>query len=152
MKENAAHCNFLFDLAFCSVILLAGEFLKQSKALLEDGIPARTLIKAVRKATKVVLDKVSADAFDLNSCSEEERTRMLMRCAGTSMSSKLIANHTEFFSKMVVDAVNTLDESLPLDMIGIKKVQGNSTITHSLSLQNIVQMCDFFLSHFEVRL
>ena len=106
------------------MILLAGEFLKQSKALLEDGIPARTLIKAVRKATKVVLDKVSADAFDLNSCSEEERTRMLMRCAGTSMSSKLIANHTEFFSKMVVDAVNTLDEQLPLDMIGIKKVQG----------------------------
>ena len=49
---------------------------------------------------------------------------MLMRCAGTSMSSKLIANHTEFFSKMVVDAVNTLDEQLPLDMIGIKKVQG----------------------------
>ena len=25
---------------------------------------------------------------------------------------------------MVVDAVNTLDEQLPLDMIGIKKVQG----------------------------
>ena len=69
--------------------------------------------------------------LDCFSCTEEEKTRMLMRCAGTSMSSKLIANHTEFFSKMVVDAVNTLDESLPLDMIGIKKVQGNSTITHS---------------------
>ena len=62
--------------------------------------------------------------FEHFSCTEEEKTRMLMRCAGTSMSSKLIANHTEFFSKMVVDAVNTLDESLPLDMIGIKKVQG----------------------------
>ena len=119
---------------FSSVILLAGEFLKQSKTLLEDGIPPRTIIKAVRKATKVVLEKVQKDAFDLNTCSEEEKTRMLMRCAGTSMSSKLIANHTEFFSKMVVDAVNTLDENLPLDMIGIKKVQGE--LNHQRSIHH----------------
>jgi len=109
-----------------SVVLLAGEFLKQSKALIEDGIPPRTIIKAIRKATKVVLDKVNKDAFDLNAGGEEERERMLKKCAGTSMSSKLIANHTEFFSKMVVDAVNNLDESMPLDMIGIKKVQGGT--------------------------
>ena len=58
-------CDTYFLLCF-SVILLAGEFLKQSKSLLEDGIPARTIIKAVRKATKVVLEKVQKDAFDLN--------------------------------------------------------------------------------------
>ena len=108
------------------MILLAGEFLKQSKILLEDGIPPRTIIKAVRKATKVILDKLHKDAYDLKAVSEEEKTSMLMKCAGTSMSSKLIANHTDFFSKMVVDAVRALDDSLPLDMIGIKKVQGNN--------------------------
>ena len=32
----------------------------------------------------------------------------------------------DFFSKMVVDAVTMLDELLPLNMIGIKKVQGGS--------------------------
>ena len=32
----------------------------------------------------------------------------------------------DFFSKMVVDAVSMLDELLPLNMIGIKKVQGGS--------------------------
>jgi len=130
-----------------SVILLAGEFLKQSKTLLEDGIPPRTIIKAVRKATKVVLEKVQKDAFDLNTCSEEEKTRMLMRCAGTSMSSKLIANHTEFFSKMVVDAVNTLDENLPLDMIGIKKVQGGtlaeSQLVHGVAFKKTFSYAGF---------
>jgi T-complex protein 1 subunit eta len=32
----------------------------------------------------------------------------------------------DFFSSMVVDAVTMLDELLPLNMIGIKKVQGGS--------------------------
>ena len=42
------------------------------------------------------------------------------------MSSKLIHQQKEYFSKMVVDAVMTLDELLPLNMIGIKKVQGGA--------------------------
>ena len=42
------------------------------------------------------------------------------------MSSKLIAQQKDFFSNMVVDAVSLLDDLLPLNMIGIKKVQGGS--------------------------
>ena len=42
------------------------------------------------------------------------------------MSSKLINQQKEFFSKMVVDAVMLLDELLPLNMIGIKKVPGGA--------------------------
>jgi len=42
------------------------------------------------------------------------------------MSSKLIHQQKEYFSKMVVDAVMMLDELLPLNMIGIKKVQGGA--------------------------
>merc|ERR1712066_773476 len=45
---------------------------------------------------------------------------------GTAMSSKLIHQQRDFFSNMVVDAVSLLDELLPLNMIGIKKVQGGS--------------------------
>jgi len=130
-----------------SVILLAGEFLKQSKILLEDGIPPRTIIKAVRKATKVILDKLHKDAYDLKAVSEEEKTSMLMKCAGTSMSSKLIANHTDFFSKMVVDAVRALDDSLPLDMIGIKKVQGGtlgeSQLVHGVAFKKTFSYAGF---------
>lgn len=45
-----------------------------------------------------------------------------MKCAATSMSSKLISQSSNFFTKMVVDAVMHLEDDLPLDMIGIKKV------------------------------
>ena len=50
----------------------------------------------------------------------------LEKCAGTAMNSKLIASHKGFFSKMVVDAVSTLDEDLDINLIGIKKESGGS--------------------------
>lgn len=42
------------------------------------------------------------------------------------MSSKLVAHQKDFFAKMVVDAVMLLDELLPLNMIGVKKVTGGA--------------------------
>ena len=42
----------------------------------------------------------------------------------TAMSSKLISSQKGFFAKIIVDAVTMLDDLLPLDMIGIKKVAG----------------------------
>ena len=57
---------------------------------------------------------------------EKELRELLEKCAATAMSSKLINQQKEFFSKMVVDAVMLLDELLPLNMIGIKKVPGGA--------------------------
>lgn len=51
---------------------------------------------------------------------------MLIKCASTTLSSKLVNAERQFFSEMVVDAVSYLDERLPLNMIGIKKVSGGS--------------------------
>ena len=59
-----------------------------------------------------------------------------MKCASTALSSKLVAHQKDFFSKMVVDAVTLLDELLPLNMIGIKKVQGGA-----LEVCNVHQSC-----------
>ena len=55
-----------------------------------------------------------------------EQRQLLVKCAATSLSSKLIARQKEFFSEMVVNAVSLLDDMLPLNMIGIKKVTGGS--------------------------
>lgn len=51
---------------------------------------------------------------------------MLVKCASTTLSSKLVATQKEYFGNMVVEAVGHLDERLPLNMIGIKKVHGGS--------------------------
>lgn len=53
-----------------------------------------------------------------------EHRQLLEKCAATTLSSKLVAHQKDFFAKMVVDAVMLLDELLPLNMIGVKKVTG----------------------------
>merc|ERR1712183_1248500 len=55
-----------------------------------------------------------------------ENRGLLVKCAATAMSSRLINQQRDIFSNMVVDAVSLLDELMPLNMIGIKKVQGGS--------------------------
>ena len=59
---------------------------------------------------------------------DKEQRDMLVKCAATTLSSKLVSHEREFFSEMVVDAVNILDENLPLNMIGIKKVSGGNLL------------------------
>lgn len=62
---------------------------------------------------------------------EKEQRDMLVKCAATTLSSKLVSHERDFFSEMVVDAVNILDDNLPLNMIGIKKVNGgNLSVTY----------------------
>lgn len=58
---------------------------------------------------------------------EKDKLELLRRCASTTLNSKLVAGEKEFFSKMVVDAIHSLDpETLDPRMIGVKKVQGGA--------------------------
>lgn len=46
---------------------------------------------------------------------------MLLKCAQTSLNSKLLAHYREFSAEMVVSAVEKLDDNLlDKDLIGIK--------------------------------
>lgn len=107
-----------------SVVLLAGEFLKQIKPYVEEGVHPRIIIKAVRKSLQICLEKISELSVKINKSNASEFRSLLEKCAATAMSSKLINQQRAFFSKMVVDAVLLLDDLLPLNMIGIKKIQG----------------------------
>jgi len=110
-----------------SVVILAGEFLKQFKAFVEEGVHPRIIIKSVRKATALALAKIQEIAVKIDRNNPTEYRSLLEKCAATSMSSKLIHQQKDYFSKMVVDAVMMLDEqTLPLNMIGIKKVAGGA--------------------------
>ncbi|GLV31883.1 Chaperonin containing TCP1 subunit 7 [Carabus blaptoides fortunei] len=109
-----------------SVVLLAGEFLKQLKQFVEEGVHPRIIIKAVRKSLQLCLQKISELSVKINKSNVAEHRSLLEKCAATAMSSKLIHQQKGFFSKMVVDAVLSLDELLPLNMIGIKKVAGGA--------------------------
>jgi len=106
-----------------SVVILAGEFLKQCKCFIEDGVHPRVVVRGFRKASNMAVSKLKELAVTVP---ENERRSQLVKCAATAMSSKLINQQSGMFSNMVVDAVSLLDELMPLNMIGIKKVQGGS--------------------------
>jgi len=110
-----------------SVVILAGEFLKQCKPFVEEGVHPRVIIRAFRKATALALEKIKEISIKIDKNNPEQYRELLERCAATSMSSKLIHQQKDLFSKMVVQAVMMLDaQTLPLNMIGIKKVQGGA--------------------------
>merc|ERR1712004_600227 len=115
-----------------SVVILAGEFLKQCKSFIEEGVHPRIVVRGFRKAAAMAVNQVKELAVSIP---ENERRSQLVKCAATAMSSKLIHQQKDLFSNMVVDAVCLLDEDvLPLNMIGIKKVQGGSLEeTHLIS-------------------
>ncbi|KAK9722801.1 T-complex protein 1 subunit eta [Basidiobolus ranarum] len=110
-----------------SVVLLAGEFLKEVKSYIEEGVSSHVIIKGFRKAAQLAINKVKEMAVTINRDNEEEFRSLLEKCAATAMSSKLIHSHKDFFTKMVVDSVLHLDqEDLNPNLIGIKKVPGGA--------------------------
>lgn len=109
-----------------SVILLAVELMIQVKGLVEEDVHPQILIKGFRKAVSLALKRLRELEVHIKKDDPEEMMNLLRRCAETALSSKLVAKHKEFFGKMVVDAVGHLDELLPLNMIGVKKVHGGA--------------------------
>ena len=107
-----------------SVVLLAGELLKQTKQFIEEGMHPQVVIKAYRDATALTLAKINEISVKIPKDDPAVLRDLLEKCAATSLCSKLLAQQKGFFSKLVVDAVLMLDELLPLNMIGMKAVQG----------------------------
>lgn len=109
-----------------SVTILAGEFLKESKAFVEDGVLPHLIIRGLRKACELAVARLRAVQVDIPKDDAVRFRELLERCATTAMSLKLISKNSVFFTKMVVDAVMALDGDLDELMIGIKKVPGGA--------------------------
>jgi T-complex protein 1 subunit eta len=133
-----------------SVVLLAGEFLKQLKPFVEEGVHPRIIIKAIRKALIICIDKIKQMAVKIEKSDKKEHRALLEKCASTAMASKLIHQQKDFFSKMVVDAVLQLDDLLPLNMIGIKKVNGGA-LEESLLITGVAFKKTFAYAGFEMQ-
>lgn len=133
-----------------SVVMLAGEFLKQIKPYVEDGVHPRIIIKAIRKALQLCVDKIQSLAVKIEKDNVAEKRELLTKCASTAMNSKLIHQQKDFFSKMVVDAVMQLDALLPLNMIGIKKVSGGA-LEESLLVEGVAFKKTFSYAGFEMQ-
>lgn len=132
-----------------SVTILAGEFLKESKSFIEDGISSHLITKGLRKASELAVKRIDELAIEIKKGDNAEFRQLLEKCAKTAMSSKLISKNSDFFTKMVVDAVLSLDsEDLDEKLIGIKKVPGGS-MEDSLFIDGVAFKKTFSYAGFE---
>ena len=131
-----------------SVMIFAGELLKEAKQFIEDGISPQIIINGFWKGLQLALKKLGECAVTINEKSEEEKKNLLLKCAETSLNSKLIANNKEFFSKMIVEAVEKLEGFKDKDLIGIKHITGGS-ITDSLLIDGVAFKKSFSYAGFE---
>jgi len=129
-----------------SVVVIAGEILKEVKEHVEQGVSSQVIIKGLRRASAMAVNKIKEIAV---STQEANRRETLSKLAATAMTSKLIKRNTGFFTKMVVDAVLSLDQDdLNEKLIGIKKIPGGS-LTDSLFVNGVAFKKTFSYAGFE---
>ncbi len=79
-----------------SVVVLAGEILKEVKEFVEQGSSTQTIIKGLRRASAMAINKIKEISVSTNEGNKYENLRKL---AATAMSSKLIHRNADFFTK-----------------------------------------------------
>ena len=131
-----------------SVMIFAGELLKEAKQFIEDVMSPQVIINGYWNALQSAREKLAECAIKIDEKSQSEKRKLLKCCAETSMNSKLIANYKEFFSEMIVNAVEKLDDYLDKDLIGIKHVTGGS-ITDSFLVDGVAFKKTFSYAGFE---
>jgi len=88
-----------------SVVILASELLKHGNELVKNMVHPTSVIQGFRLAMRQACKYVSEEmAIPTDSLGKDA----LMNCARTSMSSKIIGNQTDFFSEIVVDAMQSV--------------------------------------------
>lgn len=129
-----------------SVVVIAGEILKEAKAFVEEGVSSQVIIKGLRTASRLAVNKIKEIAVRIESGDKRDT---LIKLAATAMSSKLIHRNAGFFTKMVVDAVYSLDQDeLDEKLIGVKKVPGGA-IQDSLFVNGVAFKKTFSYAGFE---
>jgi T-complex protein 1 subunit eta len=79
-----------------SVVVLAGEILKEVKEFVEQGVSTQVIIKGLRRASGMAVNKVKEISV---STADGNKVDTLRKLAATAMSSKLIHRNADFFTK-----------------------------------------------------
>jgi T-complex protein 1 subunit eta len=69
-----------------SVVMMAGELLKQSKTFIDEGMHSQIIIKGYREALKLCLQRIKEISVKIGDKSPEEKRDLLLKCAMTPRS------------------------------------------------------------------
>ncbi|KAI8379328.1 T-complex protein 1 subunit beta [Radiomyces spectabilis] len=106
-----------------SVCVLAAELLREAEHLVNQRIHPQTIIEGYRLASAAAYKTLENSAVD-NSQDEAKFREDLINIARTTLSSKVLSQDKEYFSKLAVDAVLRLKGSTNLENIQIIKKSG----------------------------
>lgn len=79
-----------------SVVVLAGELLKELREHVDQGVSSQIIMKGLRRASEMAVNKIKEISINTAEGNEVETLRKL---AATAMSSKLIHRNADFFTK-----------------------------------------------------
>ncbi len=111
-----------------TVVIIAGELLKQAEELLSQDVHASIIVDGYRKATIKALEHLDAMAINV----DIKDKAMLKEAVRTSMGSKIIAGHSDYLSEIVIEAALavTVEENgkktCDIDNVKIEKKKGES--------------------------
>lgn len=108
-----------------SVVVLAGELLREAEKLVAEKIHPMTIIQGFREACDCGRKALEAAAFN-NASDTELFRRDLMNIAKTTLSSKILTGDKEHFANLAVDAIMRLKGSGNLEAIHIIKKTGGT--------------------------
>ncbi|KAK6131043.1 hypothetical protein DH2020_035220 [Rehmannia glutinosa] len=108
-----------------SVVVLAGELLREAEKLVHTKIHPMTIISGYRMAAECARNALLEKVVD-NKLDAEKFKTDLMKIAMTTLSSKILSQDKEHFAKLAVDAVMRLKGSTNLESIQIIKKPGGS--------------------------
>ncbi|KAK2712243.1 hypothetical protein QYM36_011060, partial [Artemia franciscana] len=110
-----------------SVTVLASELLREAEKLIEMKFHPQTIISGWRKAVKAAKEALEKSTKN-NSENQEAFKNDLLNIARTTLSSKILSQHKDFFSNLCVDAVLRLKGSGDLTAIQIIKISGGTLL------------------------
>ncbi|XP_035204708.1 T-complex protein 1 subunit beta-like, partial [Stegodyphus dumicola] len=107
-----------------TVTVLASELLKEADKLITLKLHPQTIILGWRKAKEAASKAMLAHVAD-RSGDKEQFEKDLLNIARTTLSSKILSRHKDFFANIALDAVKRLKGSANLNAIQfIKKLGG----------------------------
>ncbi|OHT10337.1 T-complex protein 1 subunit eta [Tritrichomonas foetus] len=127
-----------------SVVVLSCSLLDAVRSYLEDGVHPQFICRCFRTALNLAIKKLNSIAVSING---DERS-VLEKCAATTLRSKLVSDNREFFAKIIVDAVDNLDDNLRLEDLGVKLIKGGG-IQDSFFVAGVAFKRTFFYAGFD---